>query len=603
MLGALVAQAGACSQPVEVHLVDPCAAGSGHIWRVDQDAHLVTNTRAGKITAFAEPPGAGVAGGLSLLEWAHAYGTLLGDAALRREARTLTEQSYISRRLVGTYQQWAVDQWCARTPAHWSVEVHPYRAVALDQGPGGVQHLRLATGQVLALDALVLTLGHLPVSPDGHEQRLAAHAQGQGLVYQGRSSAAEVDVEVFGPGQPVILRGLGACFFDYLALFTRARGGRFVRHGGRLHYVPSGGEPVLIAGSRRGVPGRARIGREVGPPPALRIFTAQVVEALRARRAQGQYLSFGTDVWPLIATEAEGTFYASLIGQTAGPQRAEQFWTAYGATKPGSSARAGVVEAFVPAGLPRWNWEQVARPAAGRRFADAVEFHRWLLGYLYADLREARRGRASPGKAAEAVLGRVRHLVRRLLAHGGVSGVSYCDEVEAWYTPLYTALAFGPPAFRLEQMIALVEAGVLTLVGPNLQVEAAQGCFRAFSPVVGGAAVQAGALIEARLPPVDLDRTTDPLLGHLHTTGQVRAYGIANPDGSVYVPGGVEVTEAHQLVDAHGRAHPRRFLLGIPTEGVHWRTPSILQRDPGLTLLPEAEATARALLAVPLARP
>jgi len=40
LLGSLVAQAGATRQPIEVHLVDPYAAGSGPVWRVDHDTDL-----------------------------------------------------------------------------------------------------------------------------------------------------------------------------------------------------------------------------------------------------------------------------------------------------------------------------------------------------------------------------------------------------------------------------------------------------------------------------------------------------------------------------------------------------------------------------------
>ena len=71
------------------------------------------------------------------------------------------------------------------------------------------------------------------------------------------------------PGEPVLLRGLGLNFFDYLALFTLGRGGIFDRASGRrLVYRPSGHEPRLYAGSRRGVPvPRARREREGRPRP------------------------------------------------------------------------------------------------------------------------------------------------------------------------------------------------------------------------------------------------------------------------------------------------------------------------------------------------
>ncbi|WP_278255872.1 hypothetical protein [Nocardioides convexus] len=54
------------------------------------------------------------------------------------------------------------------------------------------------------------------------------------------------------------MRGLGLTFYDSLALLTEGRGGRYVDDGTALRYLPSGNEPLIVAGSRSGVPLRAR---------------------------------------------------------------------------------------------------------------------------------------------------------------------------------------------------------------------------------------------------------------------------------------------------------------------------------------------------------
>ncbi len=48
------------------------------------------------------------------------------------------------------------------------------------------------------------------------------------------------------------LRGLGLSFFDYVGLFTVSREGRFENEKGKLVYHPSGKEPIVYSGSRRG---------------------------------------------------------------------------------------------------------------------------------------------------------------------------------------------------------------------------------------------------------------------------------------------------------------------------------------------------------------
>ncbi|NEE15286.1 adenylate cyclase, partial [Streptomyces sp. SID7499] len=64
------------------------------------------------------------------------------------------------------------------------------------------------------------------------------------------------DLDALRPGEPVIVRGIGLAFIDLMVLLTEGRGGR---HEDGV-YLPSGREPVLYVGSRRGVPYHAKIG-------------------------------------------------------------------------------------------------------------------------------------------------------------------------------------------------------------------------------------------------------------------------------------------------------------------------------------------------------
>jgi hypothetical protein len=150
-------------------------------------------------------------------------------------------------------------------------------------------------------------------------------------------------------------------------------------------------------------------------------------------------------------------------------------------------------------------------------------------------------------------------------------------------------------------MIALIEAGVLDVLGPGIEVEADPrgASFTARSATVPGAVVRAAALIEARLPVPSLRRTTDPLLRHLLATGQCGTYRIANPGGTPYETGGLAVTERpYRLLDAEGRAHPRRFAFGVPTEAVHWVTAAGVRPGVNSVTLCDSDAIARAVLAL-----
>ncbi len=169
--------------------------------------------------------------------------------------------------------------------------------------------------RLTGLSAVILAQGHVPARPTAAERRLAAFAARHGLTYLAPSNPADADLTSVGAGEPVLLRGLGLNFFDYMALFTHGRGGTFARVDGRLRYRPSGREPRLYAGSRRGVPYHARGDNEKGAHGRHlpRLLTARHAEALRTTAGRPRPVRFGTDLWPLIAKEVQSVYYETLL--------------------------------------------------------------------------------------------------------------------------------------------------------------------------------------------------------------------------------------------------------------------------------------------------
>ena len=156
----------------------------------------------------------------------------------------------------------------------------------------------------------------------------------------------------------------------------------------------------------------------------------------------------------------------------------------------------------------RWAWGRIARPYGNPRLATRAQFGQWPLGYLRRDLEHARGGNVGdPLKAALDVLRDVRNEVRLTVDDGGLTGRSYRDELQNWYTPFNAFVSIGPPARRIEEMIALLEAGLLVLVGPDMWAEPApDGGFLLGSGVIPEEPVHVDVLIEAMLPEVDIRR-------------------------------------------------------------------------------------------------
>lgn len=604
-----------------VHVVDPYRPGAGGVWRTDQSHHLLMNTVASQVTLFTDESveiEGQLAPGPSLFDWAARLGDEPGEAyddQVRAEARDLTPDSYPTRAFYGHYLEWVFRYVVRTAPANVRVVVHPKRAVRLHGGqPDGPQSVLLADGTRLdGLDAVVLAQGHLPVAGGPGERELADFARAHALTYVPPANPADTDLSAVRPGEAVALRGLGLNFFDHLTLFTLGRGGTYTRQGDRLVYGPSGREPRLYAASRRGIPYHSRGRNQKGAHGRHipQVLTPAELDRLRAAARLGGGLDFGRDLWPLIAKEVETVYYTALLARRVGGPEADRFAARYLGPAWGSAEESDLLDAYGIGPDDHWDWKYLSAPHADQGFRGPADHRDWLLGILRRDLAESAAGNVEgPLKAALDVLRDLRNEIRLVVDHGGLTGGSHRDDLERWYTPLNAFLSIGPPAERIEQMIALIEAGVLTVLGPGMRVSTdtstatSGGVFTVEAPAVPGSLTRVTTLVEARLPEPDLRRTTDPLLTDLLATGQCRPYAIADPRLGAYETGGLAVTpRPYRLVDIEGRAHPRRFAYGVPTEAVHWATAAGVRPGVNSVTLGDSDAIALAILALPAGPP
>ncbi|MFJ3619843.1 FAD/NAD(P)-binding protein [Streptomyces iakyrus] len=583
-----------------VHVIDPDPPGPGRVWRTAQSPELLMNTVACQVTLFTDDSvdcSGPIRPGPSLHEWA--------DGALGPD-------EYPTRADYGRYLEWVFAEVVRQAPPAVRVETHRARAVRLDDTPGDRQALTLDDGRILTgLSAVVLAQGHLPRTAGPDLLRHAAHAVRHGLRHVPPANPADVDLSSIPPGEPVLLRGLGLNFFDHTALLTTGRGGRFVRDAGGLRYLPSGREPRLFAGSRRGVPYQARGDNAKGPygRHVPLVLTPEVIAGFRKRADSGEAPDFLAEIWPLVAKEVETVYYAALIRrggtdragrerefagrERESPEREREFTDRFLAVPHGDPREAPLLEEFgVPDG-DRWCWERISRPYAGRDVAHPGRWRDWLLAHLREDAAQAALGNVhGPLKAALDVLRDLRNELRLIVDHGGLSGASRRDHLDRWYTPLNAFLSIGPPRRRIEELVALMEAGVVEVLGPRLRVTEEDGAWAAHSPDVPGSAVRVRTLIEARLPEPDLRHTADALLAGLLRSGRCRPHTV---DG--YQTGGLDVTSRpYRLMDRQGVAHTRLFAFGVPTEGVHWVTAAGARPGVDSVTLSDADAVARAVL-------
>ncbi|NUP18053.1 MAG: FAD/NAD(P)-binding protein [Streptomyces sp.] len=568
---------------LRIHLVDPHPPGPGRVWRHGQSALLRMNSMAEDVTMFTDESSTidgPVRPGPSLAEWAaqfsgrgprHTPYAEPADPEVLAELRALDGSDFASRRAQSAYLDWVFRRVLAELPPSVTVEWLRTTATAVTGPPDGPQQVHLA-GRATALtaDLVVLAQGHIGSTPVAEHRDHAAFARRHGRFHLPPEFSADADLSALRPGEQVLLRGFGLAFIDLVALLTEGRGGSFrTEADGTLTYLPSGREPLLHVGSRRGVPYHCKTRyRLQGPrPPLPRHFGPEAVDALLA---EGRPLDLRRDVWPLMAKEIGFGHYHELFH--AHPERTALPWPDFvaGYDRLGwyDAEMAALVAEAVPDPADRLDFEALDRPLDGLTFRTPDAFQAHLRDHIARDVDR----REDPGFSADLgaflALLSVYGQLPGLVATGRLTARSVAGHLDGWWQGFFSFLASGPPGFRLRQLLALSRAGIVHFLGAGIRIgtDEATGTFTATSPTVPGHTVHATALIEAYLPVPSLDRTEDPLLRDLHRTGALTEEVIADPTHT-HRSGllAVSPTDAHVIDPSLGSSHPRRIALGAPT--------------------------------------
>ncbi|WP_345149356.1 FAD/NAD(P)-binding protein [Arthrobacter ginkgonis] len=597
------------SGPLRIHVVDPFPPGAGRIWRRDQSPLLKLNSRAADVTVFTdssvECAGPAVEGP-SLVEWA--AGVLDGsipdgrgphgtDADLEAQLRDLRPESFPTRRLQSLYLEWFYRSTVAALGPGTTVEVHADTVVAVEPNgaaethgsaeanDAGPHHVRLATGVLLPADAIVLALGHTEAAPSGGSAGFADFAARHGAVHVPPAYTNDVDLSVLAPGSDVLVSGLGLAFIDLMVLLFEGRGGSFRESSGRLEYVPSGREPRLWVGSRRGVPYRSKIRGDLrGAAPASPLFlTPAAVAALVERHGR---LDFRRDLWPLMAKDAAYAYYRELF--TGHPGRTEHGWERFSARFADvdwySPEREALVAQSVPDPADRLDFEALDFPLAGRRF-DAAGAEAAVAAHIEDDLALRDGGENSETLGLFLGLLSVYFELGRLVPPEALTDESR-SLVAGWWHGFFSYVDSGPPAHRLRELLALHRAGMVRFLGPGTTfgTNEADGTFVGVSDA-SGHAVAARSLVEARLPEAGLAGSANPLLRSL------AAAGLAVAD---HADGRLVVDPENRVLDAAGRPVPWLHAVGAGTTG--WGSGAFARPRSNAAPFRHTDALARTLL-------
>lgn len=605
---------------LQIHVVDPYPAGSGHVWQPEQSRLYLMNTQSFYPTFIPEDSGlaAPLAGG-SFDQWREARrrdGAGLNDAE-KAELATLESHDFPSRALYGRYLRQTLAGLLERKPDGVEVTFHETLAVAA-RPVDGMFDVELADGGTLTVDSVVLALGHIESRLNPEQKSFKRAADELGLLYFPPAPPADVDWQVVPDNEPVLVRGMGLNFFDVMGQLTEGRGGKFLEAGapgaGVLEYRASGREPRIIAASRRGTPYRAKAGLEGYYPRSItmRYLTEDAVDRFRAAGIQP---GFDHDLWPLLHRDALWAYYSTLArSQPAAIKDPAQFLADLeDALQPHAHTTANwesdvevLVEKHVAASR-RLNLRGLAAPLAGRTFASRRDLDTAITAYLDDDARRSALGESDPVKMAIGALHTGRAILKTVVADGGITDESWLAGLRGWFESFVEGLASGPPALRSEQLAALARAGVVSFVGPDPKFSVDRGAkvFRAASPWVHEGPAEARTLIEAMSPANRVGINISPLLEQLMADGLVRTKIMMSVEGTPMQTTGLDVEpHPYRPIAANGSITENMYVLGLQLSASQWGNAIAAEARPrsgrayasGQRTLRDADEIARSIL-------
>lgn len=562
------------TKKTQIDLYDPFKIG-GRVWRPDQPLYYLMNSAAQLVTLFNDYHSKTTTGP-TFYEWSQSENAqkFIKNQNYQTDfesiCRNLKPNDFAPRALFGVYAQWFYQEIIKTVPSNLSINFinqNVTRAKILSE-----QRYELASGRTTNVyDYVIISTGTSDNQPTTDEKSLANYAQKYNLTYLTPSYVNETNLTNITATQTVLLRGLGLNFFDYLVAFTIGRGGKFVYDKNQhLTYQASGKEPKLIAGSRRGVPYYPKTANELplGQRVPLVFMNWNHINANLVNHKL-PYAKF----FELFKAEIENRYYQLLIKQKYPKLDSTAFTKAFQISKDHKATIARYH--FQENDLLDWNL--LANPVAGTSITTIAAYQKILLQWIKLMTNDAELGALhDPLTGALTIFVEMRTIIQQLVAERYFSNDDYVNKFLKEFTSLTGFLTSGPPVIRYEQLQALLEAGVLTIIPPQLQVMGANHHFIARSHFYPSEIFTCDALIEARLPKAKLSSTNNQLLNTLKNENLLTPYTLTLADNQSFNTEAINVNEpAFNPINEQQVSASNLFIWGLPLTGREWMTTAL----------------------------
>lgn len=551
VLERLAHAASAGGRPTRVHVVEASPPGPG-VYSCEEPEYLLLNTPCGQISLYPwEGDGVLPRYGIGLYEWTKQVGyRWTGDSCrVTPSGREVTPHDYLPRRVLGAYLQWFYETLVE--DAQWPLEIVQHRTSAVDviSEPDGRELVLLGNGETFGADHVILTTGHTE-NLDSPEHQIRPYPV---TAYLDKIPATAT----------VGVGGMGLVATDVVTALTLGNGGSFIERGDRLSYRPSGREPLIYLYSRSGFPYSAKAVAALDETDDYSPVVCTPA-ALAEIRADSGRIDFRATMLPLIFAEMQARYCIHSASSAAGPVAGKEVrsrlercsWSDFESQVAPYAARYGTFDASRNFFAPESN------------FLSSKDYQERVYAMVEADLSEALKGPASAVKAAYEVLRFQRDPMRSVIEFGGLSLESYLD-FQSNIRSKVSRLVAGPPAIRSQQLLALMDAGVIRApFGPAPRLTTSPGVRTIRSTDLDSPfSAPVDVLVRGYLEDPTLHRSSSPLLTNLYRRGRLQQFKYGDtPVGSV------QLTPELHPIGRDGHVEECIWLLSALTEGARYFT-------------------------------
>ena len=530
---------------VNINIFDKVNIGGGKVWDENQNKDLLMNTLPSELTIFSSKDNGQSHNldRLSFCEWISKY------------RKDLDCNTYQPRYVYGQYLSYAFDKIVEGAGSFLRINKHEVEVIDIElQNEGFIISLE---NERIYSDFVALATGHEYNKDNEVEEEVNSFAKKNSLNYYPEGYVADYDFEKIPEKSSVGILGLGLNFYDTISLLTIGRGGRFIRRNDNtLEYKPSGNEPKIFAGSRTGMPSRARAVNQKSVGRSVKSYFLSRLSSL-------SNMSFTKQIYPAIEAEVNFNFLIQKAGlkQEAIEFLAERVYNSLGSFSFESLAHVIGVENFKKIEL-----EKIYNPFKDVR--DNYTFQKLILTELQDDVYEANLGNVdSKLKNSIDLLRDLRGVIRSCVEFDKISSSDF-PIFQRKFKPIHSSLVAGPPVNRVEELISLIKAGVVNFIGPNTEfgLDADKGDFVLSSSLLDGGSYNVKSLIVARTPGIDLKKYKSTLFSSLLKKGLITEC-VKVFNGGTYHTGGINISkESLNPISKDNSIVNNMYITGIPIE-------------------------------------